>query len=302
LACLPLALAAIAQWFVLREVMIFGDTRWYSAGLDGLLSSGPLYDPLMLGPHSLNADPFWDQAPSLAPLTLILIPSWGWWVFGALMTGSVVAGMILIWPRVGIGGSLLLAPALLAWEPVTSALAWANVNALVFLLLAVAIKYPRFAGTALGAATAIKVVPIFGIAWLASRRDWRGVVVAIAIPVVATLIVVTWKGPSTVADFIMLRANQSASGTDLFGGAIASDLLPAIAVALIAYWRSSFSLTVVAMLIAIPVMYFHYLIWLLVPMLVTWLPWLIGKLNSDTPLDWLRTENLIRRPATPVGS
>ena len=124
------------------------------------------------------------------------------WLWGLLMIACVLGGLLLIWPRVGPGGTMLLAPVILAWHPVTSALIWANVNSAVFLLLAIALRFPRAAGAAIGVAAAIKLVPILGVAWLLGKRDWRGATTAVGILLAATLIVMIWKGPTVLSDFV----------------------------------------------------------------------------------------------------
>jgi hypothetical protein len=121
---------------------------------------------------------------------------------------GVVAGLVLTWPRVGPGGTVLLAPVLLLWPPIPAALAWANVNGWVFGLLAVAWRFPRAAGWAIGIAAALKLLPILAVAWLLGKRDWRNAAMAVAIPVLATLIVVAWDGFSVLSDFVVLQLNE----------------------------------------------------------------------------------------------
>lgn len=287
LLMLPIAGIALANWWVARDAVLFGDVRWYTEGLTHLISPGPLYDQSLLAPHDLDAGPFWDQAPSLAPITLLLLPQFGDLIFGGLMVASVVVGLMVIWPPVGAGGTVLLALALVAWEPVTAAIVWGNVNALVFLMLALALRYPRIAGMAIGVAAAAKLTPILGVAWLAGKRDWRGVGVAVLILAVATLGVVLVKGPTTLSDFVVLRMNQGPGGGSGLTPELAIDLVVLLSLGSLAYLRVSFSLAVLAMLVAIPVLYFHYLVWLVVPLLAIWMPWVISKLNSDAPLGWL---------------
>jgi hypothetical protein len=42
---------------------------------------------------------------------------------------------------------------------------------------------------------------------------------------------------------------------------------------------ASFSLAVIAMLISVPVPHLHYWIWLLVPLLGIWVPWLLDQFH-----------------------
>lgn len=283
---IPLLLTGWALWWAERGHMLFADVNWYARGLDGLLADGPLYDPAKLLPHAqLERPPFWDQAPSTALLTPLLAPADGA-LWGMVMAGSTLVGLRLTWPRVGYGGTLLLAPVVLLWAPVVGALFWGNVNGLVFCLLAVAWRFPRLAGTAIGVAAAVKLVPILGVAWLAGRRDWKGAAIGLSIPVIATLVVVVLKGPETIADFIQLRLNQWApdvpgsqrwSISEVFGVPNWVGYGIGIVLAALSWRRASFSIAILAMLAATPSLQIHYWTWLLVPFLGIWMPWLLQR-------------------------
>jgi alpha-1,2-mannosyltransferase len=285
LITIPLATFGLVVWFATRGVVLFGDVEWYATGMHGLLSDGPLYDPTKLGPHSLERPVFWDQTPSLALLTLLLALPLGEWIWALLMFGSVLAALVLIWPPVGPGGVVLLVPVLLIWVPVTNALAWGNVNGLVLLLLAIAIRFPRIAGFAIGIAAAAKLIPILAVAWLAGKRDYRGALIAIAIPLIATMIVVIWKGPETVTDFVTLRVNQWTPADGPARPGLASMLgLPnavsyglGLVLAVGAFRFASYGLSVVAMLVSLPALHIHYLTWLLPPLIVLWIPYFIRQ-------------------------
>jgi hypothetical protein len=290
LITIPLAIAGLVVWYVTEGAIFFGDIDWYRTALPGLLTNVPLYDPTKLQPHVVERPPYWNQAPSTAIFTLVMLLPRGDWVWGFAMVAGVVAGLGLMWPRVGPGGTVLLAPVLLLWPPVTDALAWANVNALVFGLLAVAWRFPRHAGWAIGIAAAIKLVPILAVAWLLGRRDWRNTAIAVAIPVAATLVVLAWDGFSTLADFVALRLNElpptEGWGSWSFAGALG---LPdwagfaAAAALTVAAWRyASFSLSVVAMLVSLTAVHAHYWTWILVPIFGAWLPWLISMLRGSS--------------------
>jgi hypothetical protein len=277
-------LIGLLVWYGVAGAIVFGDVDWYAEGLRGLLSDGPLYDPAYFTPHALERPIFWDQAPSTALFTLLLLPGDGW-LWGLTMFGATVVGLVLIWPKVGAGGAVLLAPVLILWLPTTSALIWGNVNGLVFCLLAVAWRFPRAAGIAIGMAAAIKLVPILGIAWLAGKRDWRGLAWAVGIPLATTMIVLLWKGPETLSDFITLRANQwvpeQTTRWGIVDAGVPFQLALAVAggLAILAWRRASFGLSVVAMLVSIPAMHAHYWTWLLVPFIGIWMPWLIDRLR-----------------------
>jgi hypothetical protein len=273
LLAVPLALIALVTYWLTYTPIPFGDADWYATALPALTSDAPLYDPSKLGPHPLQRPVFWDQAPSTALFALLLLLPGGPILWGLVMAASLFGGLAIVWPRIGVA-TLVAAPALLVWFPVTSAIAWANINSLVFLMLAIAWRFPRAAGWAIGIAAAAKLIPILGVFWLAGRRDWRGAAIALAIPIVATAVVLAWKGPDTLIDFITLRANQWNPEQGLRWGLVqATGMSPAAAlgmagtVALVAYRRASFTLAVMAMLVSIPVMHAHYLTWMLVPLL-----------------------------------
>lgn len=301
---IPLLLAGLVVWYATYGGILFGDVDWYAAGLRGLLSSGPLYDPTKLDPHLLERPAFFDQAPSTALITPLLIPADGW-LWGITMFSTTVVGLALVWPRVGPGGALLLAPVLILWTPVLHALFWANVNGLVFFLLAAAWRFPRIAGVAVGLAAAIKLVPILAIAWLLGQRRWRGAAIALGIPIAATAVVLALKGPETLVDFVVLRLNQSMPpgphplrwgladiGIPTWGATIFAACLTLLA------WRfASLSLAVVAMLVSVPVMHAHYWTWLLVPFLGIWMPWLCERLRYRARSDNVRETTAVDLPA-----
>ena len=279
LALVPLALCALLVWYRTGGAIVYGDVDWYAQGLRGLIQDGPLYDPSKLVAHPLERPPFWDQAPSTALLTLVLLLPQGGWVWGLIMTLSVVAGLMVIWPRVGAGGTVLLVPVMLLWLPITASLAWGNVNALAFLLLALAWRFQRQAGIAVGLAAALKLLPVIAVAWLIGRRDWKNAAWAIAIPTAATLVVVALKGPGVIADFLTLRMNQWVPPhpthwglTDVFGLPSLVGYGLAAALALLAIRFASFSLTIVAMLVASPALHITYWTWLLIPFFGVWVP------------------------------
>lgn len=260
---------------------LFSDTDWYAAVLPALTSDAPLYDPAKVGVHPLEPPPFWNQAPSTALFAgLLLLPN-GTWLWGGVMVASMVGGLVLVWPRIGLAGTLMLVPAILLWFPMMTALTKGNLNALIFGLLAISIRFPHLAGWALGIGAAAKLSPILGVAWLIGRRDWRGAGIAIAIVLVATAVVVLWKGPDTLVDFLVLRAGEykvdqgGRIGLHLVGITPIIALLLAGATALIAMWRASFTLAVAAMLMSAPVMHSHFWTWALVPLLAIGIPRLL---------------------------
>ena len=265
------------------------DVEWYQTALPALTSEAPLYDPAKLAPHQLQPPPYWAHAPSTALFASFLLLPGGELLWGIIMAASVIVGLVLVWPRIGLLGTLLLASALVVWYPIVTALTKGNLNALIFLMLAIALRFPRAAGWAIGIATAAKVAPVLGVAWLLGRRDWRGVAIALAIPILATLVVLVWKGPDTLIDFIILRANESKPDQAGRIGVVATlGVSPMVAlvlggiVALLAWWRASFTLAVAAMLISIPVMHSHYWTWMLVPALGIGLPRLLQWVEERT--------------------
>lgn len=283
---LPLAVAALIMFERVSGFFLFGDAEWYAAAVPALFSDQPLYDPTRLGPHEMSfvGSAYWNQPPSTALFSLLMALPGGRWLWGAIMVAFVLLGLGLLWPRVGLGGTLLLGPVLLVWLPVSSALAWGNINALVFGLLALALRFPRAAGWAIGIAAAAKLVPILGVAWLIGKRDWRSALIALAIPLAATLVVVIWKGPDTVGDFVSLRLNEAHppgerprwNPVEILGLPDWLAYASAFVLTLLAIRFASLSLAITAMLMSVPALHAHYLIWLLIPILGIWLPDLLG--------------------------
>jgi hypothetical protein len=290
---IPLAIAGLITFGRVSGFVLFGDAEWYATAVPALLSDGPLYDPSKLGPHVFDFPHYWNQPPSTALFALITGLPGGRWTWGSLMVVFVLLGLALIWPRVGLGGSMLLVPVVLVWLPVSSALAWANINALVFGLLAVAWRFPRLAGWAIGFAAAAKLVPILGVAWLLGRRDWRGAAIAVGVLAAATLIVVIWKGPATIPDFVALRLNEVTPPGDrvrwnpveLLAAPDWVAYLMAGAVAAVAIRFGSLSLAIIAMLVSVPALHAHYLIWLMIPLLGIWLPWYFNRHRANEKLN-----------------
>jgi hypothetical protein len=280
---MPLAVAALVTFGRESEFVLFGDAHWYATAVPALFSDGPLYDPWKLGPHEFAFPPYWNQPPSTALFSLLTALPGGIWLWGVLMVAFVLLGLTILWPRVGMGGAILLAPVLLVWLPVSSAIAWANINAMVFALLAIAWRFPRAAGWAIGLAAAAKLVPILGVAWLIGKRDWRNVGIALGVLVASTAIVVIWKGPGTLGDFVSLRLNEmTPPGARPRWNPVELLALPdwvayasAGVLTIVAIRFASLSISIVAMLVAVPALHAHYLTWPLVPILGIWLPrWL----------------------------
>jgi hypothetical protein len=220
--------------------------------------------------------PFWNQAPSLAPFTMSLLVSP--WVWVGTIVGLFVIGLVALWPRVGLGGTLILVPLLLMWEPVPAAIVSANVNGAVFGLLALALRFPRVAGLTIGLAAALKFVPVVGVAWLIGRRDWSGVIVAVGIFLAATGLTAFIEGPQVASEFIIQRINEWDPRSSERFGLAALGISPAIGygvtgiLALLAMRFASFTLATAAMLMSVPAPHLHYWTWALVPALGIGLP------------------------------
>lgn len=281
---IPLGILAVVTYCRIFPPILFGDVAYYASALPALTSDAPLYSAASLQPHILPPPPFWDQAPSAAIFAAILLLPAGDLIWGLLLVACVSAGIAILMPRLG-GAVVLYAPVMVALPPVIAAMAWANLNALVFLMLAIAWRWPRHAGLAIGIAAAAKVMPVLAVAWLLGRRDWRGATVALAIPAVLTVAAMAFTSPSVVIDFVIVRLNQQPTpGVMRFG---LSDLgVPevitwflAFGVAAVAAWKASFSLAVLATLILSPALHMHYLTHALVPALGIWAPWLIDRIR-----------------------
>lgn len=306
LITLPLAVAALITFERVSGFFLFGDAEWYATAIPGLFSDRPLYDPTKLGPHELGfvGSAYWNQPPSTALFSLLMVLPGDRWLWGGVMVAFVLLGLGLLWPRIGLGGTLLLAPVLLVWLPVTSALVWGNINAMVFGLLAAAWRFPRAAGWAIGIAAAAKLVPVLGVAWLIGKRDWRNAWIALAIPVAATLVIVIWKGPETIGDFISLRMNEAHppgerprwNPVELLGLPDWLAYASALVLTLLSIRLASLSLSISAMLVSVPALHAHYLVWLLVPILGIWLPRRLGWPQRPEEGLWNSRASIVRAP------
>lgn len=292
----PLAIAATITWFRTHPPILFGDVAYYATALPALVSDAPLYDPASFAPHTLPPPPFWDQAPSMAILAAILLLPGGSVLWGLLMVACVIAGLVIIFPKVGGGGVVLLGPVLLVMPPVLEAMAWANHSSLAFVALAVALRWPRHAGWMIGLATAAKLMPVMMVSWLIGRRDLRGVAVALAIPAVLTGVAMIVAGPTVVVDFIRVRLAQEPQpgvmrwGLSDWGVPEAVTWILALIVAVVAARTASFSFAVLATLLLAPALHMHYLTMPLVPLLLIWIPssirwinrrWRTGPMGDD---------------------
>lgn len=277
LVTVPLGIVALVTYLRVHPPIIFGDIGYYSSALRALTGDAPLYDPASLQPHVLPPPPFWDQAPSTAIFSGFLLLPGAEWIWGLGLAACVIAAVAILMPPLG-GGVVMYAPVMMALPPVVESLAWGNLSALVLLMLAVAIRWPRHAGWAIGLAAAAKVVPVLGVAWLVGRRDWRNAIVALAIPGVMTLVAVLLTAPSVVVDFVIVRLNHSPPpdvvrwGLADFGVPLVVTWVVAFGVAALSVRFASFSLAVIAMLLASPGLHMHQIAVILVPALAIWLP------------------------------
>jgi hypothetical protein len=279
---IPLGILAVITHCRIFPPILFGDAAYYASALPALTSDAPLYDASSFVPHILPPPPFWDQAPSAAIFASILLLPAGTIIWGLLLVACTIAAIAILMPRLA-GGVVLYAPVMVALPPVIQVMIWANLNALVFLMLAVAWRWPRQAGWAIGIAAAAKVMPILAVAWLIGRRDWRGVTIALAIPILLTGVAIALTSPSVVVDFVVVRLNQQPTPdivrwglSDLGVPEVATWILAAM-VAALAAWKASFSLAVLALLLVSPALHLHYLTYALVPALGIWAPWLINR-------------------------
>ncbi len=286
----PLSIGAVVIWFRVHPPLLFGDVAYYESALAALVSDAPLYDPATFAPHVLRPPPFWDQAPSMAVIASLLLLPGGGLLWGLAMVLCVLAGLVILLPRVGPGGVALMAPVLIALPPVLEAMAWANNSALAFAALAVAWRWPRHAGWAIGVATAAKLIPVLMVAWLVGRRDWRGVLIALGIPAALTAVAMVLVDPWVVVDFIRVRLAQEPLprvqrwGLSDWGAPEALTWVLAFGVAVLAAWRASFSLAVVAVMLVAPATHMHYLVMPLVPAIGIWIPWLLERRRDHRPI------------------
>lgn len=267
----PIVILAYLNFLMAYTPIFFGDADWYATAWPALTGDAPLYPPAILEPHLTARPPTFNQPPSTAIFAPLALDRTAW---GLLMGACLAAGLIIIWPRVGLMWTVLLTAVLLVWLPIQSAVTWANLNSFIFLMFAVALRWPRAAPYAIGFAISAKVIPIFMLPWVFAIQGWRGVVVALAIPLATTAVVVGFTSSSVVWEFVLVRMNEihlpTISVTDLLHAPAWVGYVAASGISVISWRLKSFSIGLVACLVAVPALHVHYFIWLLVPLLAIW--------------------------------
>jgi Glycosyltransferase family 87 len=265
------SMSSAALFIAPEHPNVFGDAAWYAQATPALLGRRDLYPPQWLGPHEAA----WPQGFNLPPATALFGPiaSLSPALWGVIMALCVVGGLAVLWPRLPDPADFYLVCALVAFWPLWSVLIWSNVNALVFLLLAIGFRWSRHSGWTLGAAAAIKASPILLLAVLIGRRDWRQLRLAVATATALTLSVAALTGPRTVTDFVRVQLHESHPPLDY--GWSAADFMPEAAVVILAATlagvavlrRGSWSWALAGTLVLIPTLWLHYWTWALVPAL-----------------------------------
>lgn len=271
------ALGIVALWVTGSIVRHwFGDADWYAAALPAVQGHAPLYHAVMLEPHVATRPVHFNLPPATA--LLAPIAAFGHMTWGMLMLACLLAGLALVWPHLPHPWDLVLGAAVVTSVPFLSAVIWANVNSLVLLLFAVAVRWPRVAGTAIGVATALKVAPIFAFAWLIGRRDWRGVATGLAVTIGLTLGAAILVDPHAIVDFIVVRLNEVprpeelAVSVTMVGLPVVAGYLLAVVLAGVAVMRRSLLWAILACIASVPQIHVHYWTWLLVPLLASGAP------------------------------
>lgn len=235
--------------------------------MPALVGDAPLYPPEWLLPHVAEPPARFNQPPSTALFAPLAVSAAVW---GVLMTSSLVLALSLAWPRLRYPFGLLLLCVILAWWPTHTAFWWANLNNLALLCLVVAVRWPRWAGWAVGVAIAAKLAPVFWLGWLLRRDGWRAVGFALLVPALATALVVALTGPEVIWQFVLVRMNEIHPAASLrLGLPFVLGLPLAIALAVLSWWRGSLALAVLASLAAVPALHLHYWTWLLAVMLLS---------------------------------
>src|SRR6188768_2183657 len=107
LITIPLAIAALVVFDDVSGFVLFGDAEWYATALPRLFSDVPLYPPAKLQPHVLDFPQYWNQPPSTALFSLVQLLPGGRWTWGLVMVACVLAGLAILWPRLGPGAVVL---------------------------------------------------------------------------------------------------------------------------------------------------------------------------------------------------
>lgn len=188
------------------------------------------------------------------PLLALVIPVLGWPPLWFGLMAAATAATIWLWYRAaGLRG--LLVPALLvgAWG---QQLLNGNAQALVVYLLAITPLFARVGPTALALATMLKIHPVIGLVWFASRRDLRAIALYAAACAVLLVPQLPWL------DDYVRYVLYDPSAVETIPGMSLRAIHPVlwavgIAVALVVAWRYAgtrygWMLATVAQLIALP--------------------------------------------------
>lgn len=289
--------AVVALWLAgIASPYWFGDADWYAAALPAVHGNVPLYDAVVLAPHVAARPVHFNLPPAMA--LLAPIAEWGRLPWGLFMAASLISGLALVWPRLRRPWDLVMAGVIVTSIPFLSAVVFANVNSLIFLLFAVALRWPRTAGTAIGIAAALKVAPVFAFAWLVGRRDWSGLAIGLMVAVGLTLVAALLVDPRAIIDFVIVRLNELprpgplAPGLASLGAPPVAGYALALGIAAVAAVRRSLLLAIIACLVSVPVLHAHYWTWLLVPVLGSGTPLLAEALERARESDWRRGRSL----------
>jgi hypothetical protein len=158
-----LAIIALTRWGTPSDESAY----WQAA--QRLVAGEPLYDPTatLVTPYTYLYPP--PLAQVLAPLTLVLSDA-------AFIVGWTVLLLACLW---WLGGrNLFVALALIAFVPVAVELWYRNVHLILAVLIVLGL---RRGGWWFAIGASIKLTPVLGIAYLASRGRYRDAAVAVGV-------------------------------------------------------------------------------------------------------------------------
>lgn len=215
----------------------------------------------------------------LEPLTTLSCPA-AIFLWAAL--NAVVWLGVVWWMSRGMGWwTALIVPLGLFSYPLWRTLWLGQINLVLLLgMWAVVVLRPRWAGIVLGFITALKVLPAMLLLWFILRREWKIVVSAIATLLALCLVMALIVGPRGIAYFAggFLAVGQGEIQTSLNAslGSVTLRLL-ALVIFVVGSWLGGspplgYAWALSTMLLASPLVWDHYLLWLLpvIPLVLMW--------------------------------
>lgn len=210
----------------LRDPTTVGGDPWnYLAGTERAVAGHGLY-ALTTGDRPVPADapplfsvPLLSPPPVIVPwLPLLLLPAAlamvAWWLACFVVSTGVTIAAIARAPAWGLLLILLLAYsiAITAWSGNVNGMLIGVVSLIWWTRARRGWRWQGTAGALVGLAAAIKLTPVFLVAWLIGQRQWRSVVAAGVALVAATAVAIVVAGPDAFNRYLSIASSTGAAG------------------------------------------------------------------------------------------